>query len=128
VGKAVKKITASFYRATGGSEPVREWLLKLNHDDRRTIGTDIQKVEFGWPIGMPYSRSLGKGLYEVRSNISDKRIARVIFFILRNRMILLHGFVKKTQKIPNRDLKLSEQRMKEVLDHDTGDQEQKSRN
>jgi phage-related protein len=75
---------------------------------------------------MPYSRSLGKGLYEVRSNISDKRIARVIFCILRNRMILLHGFVKKTQKTPSRDLKLSEQRMKEVRDHDTGDQEKKS--
>ncbi|MGR8932475.1 MAG: type II toxin-antitoxin system RelE/ParE family toxin, partial [Gammaproteobacteria bacterium] len=88
-----KKITARFYRTGTGHEPVREWLLKLNPEDRKTVGKDIQKVEFGWPIGMPYSRPLGQGLYEVRSNLSDKRIARVIFSIRENRMVLLHGFV-----------------------------------
>jgi len=76
-----KKISAEFYRSVSGKEPVRDWLLKLNRDDRKIIGKDIQKVEFGWPIGMPYSRPLGKGIYEVRSNLSDNRIARIIFCI-----------------------------------------------
>ena len=62
-----KKITANFYRLESHKEPVREWLFALSRDDRRIIGKDIQKVEFGWPIGMPYSRKLEKGLWEVRS-------------------------------------------------------------
>lgn len=113
-----KKIVASFYRSPNGKEPVRQWLLELDREDRRIVGKDIQKVEFGWPIGMPYSRPLGQGLFEVRSSISDRRIARVIFFIRRDRMILLHGFVKKTPKTPNQDLDLAVKRKKKVEKHD----------
>ncbi|MCH7942913.1 MAG: type II toxin-antitoxin system RelE/ParE family toxin [Proteobacteria bacterium] len=113
-----KKISAEFYRSVSGKEPVRDWLLKLNRDDRKIIGKDIQKVEFGWPIGMPYSRPLGKGIYEVRSNLSDNRIARIIFCIRNNRMALLHGFVKKTRKTPKSDLDLAIKRKKDVEKHD----------
>ena len=72
-----KKITGRFYAAASGRRPVREWLLDLSKNDRRGIGKDIQKVEFGWPIGMPYCRALGHGLWEVRSDLSGGRIARV---------------------------------------------------
>ncbi len=109
-----KKILAEFYRTLKGNEPVREWLLKLDREDRKNVGKDIQKVEWGWPIGMPYSKPLGHGLYEVRSDISNKRIARVIFLIKNNRMVLLHGFVKKSQKSPQTDLDLAKKRKKEV--------------
>ncbi|MFQ5443683.1 MAG: type II toxin-antitoxin system RelE/ParE family toxin [Nitrospinales bacterium] len=109
-----KKIIAEFYKTLQGNEPVREWLLKLSRENRKIVGKDIQKVEFGWPIGMPYSKPLGHGLYEVRSDISDKRIARVIFFIENNRMVLLHSFVKKSQKTPQADLDLAKKRKKEV--------------
>ena len=112
--RSKKKIIAEFYKTLQGNEPVREWLLKLKRDDRKIIGTDIQKVEFGWPIGMPYSKPLKQGLFEVRSDISDKRIARVIFFIINNRMVLLHGFVKKSQTTPQADLDLAKKRKKEV--------------
>ena len=84
-------------------------------DDRKVVGRDIQKVEFGWPLGMPYCRGLGNGLWEVRSGLADSRIGRVIFCVARERMVLLHGFVKKTQKTPARDLKLALKRMTEVL-------------
>ncbi len=93
-------------------------MLKLDAEDRKIIGKDIQKVEFGWPIGMPYSRPLGQGLYEVRSDITDQRIARVIFYIKTNEMILLHSFVKKDQKIPKPDLDLATKREKEVDKND----------
>lgn len=109
-----KKISASFYRLDSGNEPVRKWLLSLGRDDRQIIGKDIQKVEFGWPMGMPYSRNLEKGLYEVRSNISNGRIARVLFCIQNNRMILLHGFIKKTQATPEREKAIARSRMKGV--------------
>jgi len=65
-------------------------------------------MEFGWPVGMPACRALGRGLYEVRSNLAGNRIARVLFYIdKKNRMVLLHGFIKKTQKTPEGDLQLA---------------------
>ena len=110
--KPPKKIFARFYKLDSGKEPVRDWLLGLDRQDRQYIGKDIQKVEFGWPVGMPYSRKIEKGLYEVRSNISNGRIARVLFCIQDNQMILLHGFIKKTQTTPNKEKEIGRQRMK----------------
>lgn len=109
-----KKINAVFYKTPADNEPVREWLKELEKDDRRIIGEDIKTVEEGWPIGMPVAKKLDKKLYEVRSNISDKRIARVIFTTIGNLMILLHGFIKKTQETPKSEIDLAKQRMKEI--------------
>lgn len=109
-----KKIAARFYQSASGGTPVREWILKLGPEDRREVGKDIQKVEFGWPIGMPYCRPLGRGLWEVRSSISSGRIARTLFCIVNGDMVLLHAFVKKTQKTPPQDIDLALRRMKEL--------------
>lgn len=109
-----KKIIVLFYRSEAGKEPVREWLLSLNKEDKQSIGVNIKTVEYGWPIGMPVSRPLGKGLYEVRSHISDKRIARVIFTIIDSYMVLLNGFVKKSQKTPKEEIALALKRAKEI--------------
>jgi phage-related protein len=89
--------------------------MGLSAEDRRLIGRDIQKVEFGWPLGMPYCRSLGSGLWEVRTDLADGKIARAIFCIAGEQMVLLHGFIKKTQKTPAQDLKIALRRMKEVV-------------
>ena len=104
-----KRVPAFFYRTEAGHEPVREWLKSLPYDDdRKKIGADIKTVEFGWPLVMPVSRSLGDGLYEVRTTLSHNRIARVLFYIdRRSRMVLLHGFIKKTRKTPAEDLALA---------------------
>ena len=110
----LKKITGLFYASGSGRRPVRDWLISLSREDRRTIGVDIQRVEFGWPIGMPYCRALGHGLWEVRSDLSDGRIARVIFFIDGAEMVLLHGFEKKTQETPTQDIELALKRKREV--------------
>ena len=110
-----KKLPAFFYETAIGNQPVREWILGLSLEDRKLIGRDIQKIEFGWPLGMPYCRSLGNSLWEVRSSLTDGKIGRVIFCVARERMVLLHGFVKKTQKTPAQDLKLALKRMKEVI-------------
>lgn len=102
-----KRIPARFYQTELGHEPVREWLKQLEPLERKIIGADIKTVEYGWPIGMPTCRSMGKGLYEVRSNLPSGKIARVLFCIYEESMILLHGFIKKTQKTPAQDLDLA---------------------
>jgi phage-related protein len=109
-----KKIVGRFYALPSGRRPVREWLLALSREDRRIIGRDIQQVEFGWPIGMPYCRPMGHGLWEVRSDLTGNRIARVIFCISDGEMVLLHGFEKKTQKTPPQDIELARIRKREI--------------
>lgn len=110
----MKRLPAAFYRLPSGREPVREWLKSLDPADRKIIGEDIKDVEFSWPIGMPLVRPLGGGLWEVRSEITQGRIARVVFCIAGQHMVLLHGFVKKTQKTPDADLDLARRRKKDV--------------
>ena len=99
-----------FYRTDAGSEPVREWLKNLDKEERRIIGEDIKTVQLGWPLGMPLVRKVEKGLWEVRIQL-DKKIARIIFTAHDGIMVLLHGFIKKSQKTPANDLKLARQRM-----------------
>ncbi|MCU1314194.1 MAG: hypothetical protein JWM54_1951 [Acidobacteriaceae bacterium] len=105
----MKRIPAVFFRTAAGGEPVRDWLRALKPvEDRKQIGVDIKTVEFGWPIGMPVCRPLGDGLYEVRSTLSQNRIARVVFYIdAKGRMVLLHGFIKKAPKTPQADLEMA---------------------
>lgn len=110
----IKKLPAAFYCTAAGREPVRDWLKDLDETDRRTIGQDIATAEFGWPVGMPVCRSLGNGLYEIRSDISHGRITRVIFCVVDEQMVLLHSFIKKTQKTPKADLDLALKRKKEL--------------
>jgi phage-related protein len=106
----LKRVPAIFYRTEAGREPVRAWLKEMPAEDRRQIGEDIKAVEFGWPVGMPTCRPMGDGLHEVRIKLSANRIARVFFYVDKNqRMVLLHGIVKKTQSTPASDLELARQ-------------------
>ena len=111
----MKTITVRFYKSESGNEPVREWLKGLSKDDKTIIGEDIKTVEFGWPLGMPLVRKLDKALWEVRSDITNKEIARVLFTVKNDVMVLLHGFKKKTQKTPDNDLKIAKERRDKVL-------------
>jgi len=100
-----------FFRTDAGGEPVREWLKALAVVERRTIGEDIKTVQFGWPLGMPLVAHLGSGIWEVRSRLST-RIARVLFVLDGDVMVLLHGFIKKEQKTPKPELDLAKERLK----------------
>lgn len=93
---------------------MREWLKSLpSSDDRKRIGEDIKTVEFGWPVGMPVCKPLGNGIYEVRTRLTQNRIARVLSYIdKKGRMVLLHGFIKKTQKTSDEDLNLARNNMR----------------
>lgn len=100
-----------FFKTDGGTEPVRIWLRELSATDRKTIGEDIKTVQFGWPLGMPLVRKLDKDLWEIRIHL-DGRIARVLFTIAGSKIVLLHGFIKKSQTTPQPDLKLAKDRMR----------------
>ncbi len=108
----LKRPPALFYRSDTGREPLREVAEGLGPGISKDHWEDVKDVEFSWPIGMPRVRSLGNRLWEVRSNITDGRIARIIFCVVGDQMVLLHGFVKKTQKTPKSDIDLALKRMK----------------
>ena len=114
VESGLRRFPVIFYRVLGGAEPVRDWLLSLPAEDRRMIGFDLMTVQFGWPVGMPLCRALSDGLWEVRSTLPSRRIARVLFFVADGRIGVVHGFIKKTQKTPADDLTLARRRMKEM--------------
>ena len=116
----MKRLPAKFFRSANGIEPVKEWLKTLNREDCRIIGTDIKDVELSFPIGLPLCRSLSgyKDIWEIRSKIIGGKIARVIFYISNSEMILLHGFIKKSQKTPKREIELAVKRQKEHKKHD----------
>jgi phage-related protein len=103
-----------FYRTPAGSEPVREWLKDLPPEDRKTIGQDLRRLQFRWPVGMPLARPLGKGLWELRSNLSGGTISRMIFCFHQGELVVLNGFVKKTQQTPRNELDLALDRKKEL--------------
>lgn len=114
VGPVASKISLIFYRTPQGAEPVRTWIKGLPEGDRQAVGLDLMRVQFRWPIGMPLCRPLGQGLWEVRSTLPSRRIARVLFCAMAGRLVAVHGFIKKTQATPASDLALARERMKEI--------------
>jgi len=107
------KLKIRFFCSSQGNEPVREWLRDLPGADRKVIGDEIRTVQIGWPMGMPLVRKLGDGLWEVRIKLKD-RIARVLFTVIEGNAVLLHGFIKKSQKTPASDLLTARSRKAQV--------------
>lgn len=102
-------LTVRFFRTEAGNEPVREWLGQLPRCHRQLIGAEIKTVQMGWPLGMPLVRKMERGLWEVRVDLGDG-CARIMFTLLEDVMVLLHGFIKKSQKTPAADLETARQR------------------
>jgi len=99
-----------FYRSETGNQPVRDWLLGLSRVDRKIVGRDTKTAQYGWPLGMPLIRKLEPGLWEVRSRVSEG-IARVVFTVEGDEMVLLHGFIKKSTKMRVADRKTARLRL-----------------
>ena len=106
-----------FFQTDAGNEPVREWLRGLPKEVRKVIGEDILTAQFAWPVGRPLVASFGGGLWEIRSNLKGK-IARTLFIVHHEEIVLLHGFIKKDRKTPKPDLDLAKKRMKQYLQAD----------
>lgn len=108
-----RKIPVVFYRTRAGSEVVRDWLRDLDDGARNAIGQDLMRVQYRWPVGMPLCRAMGDGLWEVRSDLPGNRIARVLVCVAGDRILVLHGFIKKTRATPDADLALARRRKRE---------------
>ena len=102
-----------FFLTEGGNEPVRDWLKELGATDRKTIGEDIKTVQIGWPLGMPLVRKMSKDMWEVRIHL-HRRIVRVLFTVIGDEMVLLHGFVKKSQDTSKEDLDVAKNRLRQI--------------
>lgn len=114
MSRSLKILPARIFETETGREPVKEWPLELAPEDRKAIGNDIRVAEFGWPIGMPLCRAIKghKGLWEIRVNLSGGRQARVFFCSHEGNMLLLHGFMKKSQKTPINEIEIAVKRMR----------------
>ena len=116
VRERINSLKVFFYSTTSDNEPVREWINSLSKENKKIIGADIMTVQFGYPIGMPLTRVLvgTDGLEEIRCKLTGSQIARIIFYVEDDVMILLHAFIKKTQKTPQKELDLAIKRYKEL--------------
>jgi phage-related protein len=112
--RPTRKVELVFFRSNAGSEPVRDWLKEMGEADRRAIGTDLLRAQWRWPVGMPLCRPMGRGLWEVRTDLSGNRTARVLICAYEGRLVALHGFIKKTRATPANDLALARKRQKEL--------------
>lgn len=114
--KAERPLNAVFYKTGAGNEPVREWLKSLPVEERKAIGEDILTVQYAWPVGKPLVDNLGEGIWEVRSRMAN-RIARTLFAVIDEEIVLLHGFIKKQRRTPPDELNLAKKRKKEYLEN-----------
>ena len=108
-----RPIPVIFFRLDFGREPVRDWLKELDPEDRKVIGTDIKTLQFGWPVGMPLARKIAADLWELRSRLRTG-IARIFFTLHTKKIVLLHGFVKKSQKTSTNEFAIAKRRLKQL--------------
>ncbi len=105
-----RPVAVVFFRLDSGREPVRDWLKALDRQSRKTIGEDIKTLQFGWPVGRPLARKISDNLWELRSKLSHG-IARTFFTTYDEKIVLLHGFTKKSQKTPANELAVARRRL-----------------
>ena len=107
--------TVLFYRTVAGRDVIKEWLRSFDKPDRAILGYDLKRVQIGFPMGLPLCRSLGGGLWEVRSSLGGNREVRMIFFhdTAHKALVVVHGFLKKSQKTPKAEIDIAVRRMRE---------------
>ncbi len=112
--KSERPLDVVFFKTGTGNEPVREWLKSLPKEECKSIGADILTVQYAWPVGKPLVDNLGDGIWEVRSRLNN-RIARTLFAVVDEEIVLLHGFIKKQQATPADALLLAKKRKRQYL-------------
>jgi phage-related protein len=115
--KAERPLNVIFYQTGTGHELVREWLKGLTKEERKTIGADILTIQYAWPVGKPLVDNLGDGVWEIRSRLPN-RIARTLFAVVDQEIVLLHGFIKKQQQTPQQELALAKKRKKNIWNYE----------
>ena len=110
--KAEPALDVRFYCFESGKEPVRDWLKSLPRAVKLEIGSDIQRVQWRWPVSKPLVDTIGGGLFEVRTKVDGVQY-RVLFSIKDSAMVLLHGFEKKVRSAPD-EIEVGRDRKKDL--------------
>jgi len=105
-------LKAAFFETENGNQPVRDFILECTREARKEIGSDIFAVQKSFPLGLPLVEKIDTDLWEIRSHISDG-ICRIFFTVCQETIVLLHGFVKKSQKIPSKETETAKKRLAE---------------
>ena len=94
-----------YYEDASGSRPAEEFIDSLDVKMRAKVFGRLELLEEKGPrLGMPFSRHLDDGIFELRT-IQGGNITRILyFFVVGERVVLTHGFVKKTQKTPSGEI------------------------
>jgi len=112
----MSKYKCHYYRTARGKSPVEEFIDSL---DRRTQVKFFYKKglleEFGPKLPFPHARYIGEGLYELRFEGREGQIRILYFFFYMAKVIFVHGFIKKTKKIPKKEIEIAIYRKKEFL-------------
>ena len=105
-----------YYEASRGRFPVKEFIDDLNAKEKAKIARTIDLLEeFGIDLGMPYAKHVEGELWELRARLSNNRL-RILYFLNSGSVfIMLHGFVKKTQRVTKVDLEIARQRLGDYL-------------
>lgn len=113
------KFKAEFYETKNGNKPAKDFML--SQDDKmkaKLFGLVDILEQYGNALREPYSKPLGDGIFELRAKVGTN-ISRVLyFFYYEGRIILTHGFVKKTQKTPKSEIKKAKEYRKEFLERE----------
>jgi len=113
----MNKFEVLFYEKTNGDCPVEDFISSLDVKMRaKLVGLLEILEEKGNQLREPYSKHLDDGIFEIRCKVGTN-ITRVLYFFYYNKKIILtNGFIKKTQKTPQNELKLAKQRKKDFIE------------
>lgn len=105
------------YKKPNGRSPVREFLSSLNAKHRAKVLRNVQLLkEFGLELGMPYTRHLEEGIWELRTQESGNISRVLLFHWYENRLVFTHGFIKKTQKTPREEIEKAKRYRSDFLE------------
>lgn len=106
----------AFYEKPDGTKPAAEFLRSLDTKMRTKMVRTIQLLQnLGFDLREPYSKPLGDGIFELRAQVGNN-ISRVLyFFIVGQRVVLTNGFIKKTQKTPEKEIELAKKYRSDYL-------------
>jgi phage-related protein len=112
--------SVEFYADADGDSPVLDWYESLDEKTKAKLIWIFQLLENnGIEVGMPYIKPLGDKLYEIRADVNRNAFRVVYFLYTGRRFILLHGFQKKTQKTPTKELSRARTYLEDFLDRNT---------
>lgn len=108
---------AEFYKKEDGSKPAKDFMLLQNDKMKAKLFGLVDILEqYDNQLREPYSKHLDDGIFELRAKVGTD-ISRVLYFFYhKGRIILTHGFIKKTQKTPPSEIAKAKQYRKDFLE------------